>query len=1031
MSFFQNLSLKVKLPLILMGLTALAMGISGYFHIVGSYASVRAANDIQMAATRDARVRQVEDLIARIDSDIRSFAASQEAQQALRGLNRSWRNMSAEEREDIRMLYGRNNPFPLGQRAQLSDADDRSEYSLTHAMSHSQMLGFMQSLNYGDLLMINPEGDVIYSVQKRDDFGVNLREGATASSPLAEVFAQISTQSGAAEPVFVDVTPYAPNSGLPTAFIAQRLVNVRGDTRGIMVLELPIASIQAVIDRPAGLGDMGEAYLLGPDGVFRTAPRVNELDGPYYEAAAAGGLLSIVQADAGGMMEGGGTWYTEATTAYAPVQVWNRTWTLVVEKSLSEVLAPAVAIRNFTLAEMGLVQIAIFGMGLLFARSLSAPLGRVIQALRDTAEGDLTGAVPDAGRKDEIGHIATALKALREALLMGQSAARDAQYKGAAFDQSSAAMMITDENRVITYINPAAQTLLAQHQEAWARNGTIIDPETLVGRGFDALYPCAELDTRFDDNATVSAQISLGQVRLSLNIGRIVASETGEHTGYIVEWKDVTETLRSATIIQAIEASQSMFEVDLEGAVISANANMLTAVGVSSWDALRTAFAQPMADIPDGAIPLMEAVQKAQQGETVSGTTVCLTTDARILWLSGSINPVLEPDGTVSRVVGMLDDVTTQRETQWQATKEREAQQAEQDLVVERLGVGLNGLAEGDLQISINDPFSSDYEKLRLDFNSTSSRLCSAMKDVRSNAESIRGEVADISNAAADLSARTETQAATLEQTAAAIEELTASVQSAAEGATAANDVVRAAKENAEESGVVVTKAVSAMGAISSSSSKISKIINVIDDIAFQTNLLALNAGVEAARAGEAGRGFAVVASEVRALAHRSSEAAKEINGLISESAKQVSHGVDLVGKAGVALEEIVGFVTDISEHVGNIELSAKEQSSGLNEINTSMGQLDQVTQQNAAMFEETTAASQSLNSEADTLLNLIQHFRIDGALDASSSGGGSLDQMPRTNAEVTNAGVLSPVAHGAVALSWDQGQDLDDWQEF
>ena len=1036
MSLFKNLSLKVKLPLVLMGLTALAMGVSGYFHFVSAYGSVRDANMIQLTATRDARVRQVEDLIARIDSDIRSFAASQEAQQALRGLNRSWNNMSQEERAAVRALYGRDNPFPMAQRAQLSDADDRSEYSLTHAMSHAQMQGFMQSLNYGDLLMINPEGEVIYSVQKRDDFGINL--GDARGSPLAEVFEQISAQTGPASPVFIDVTPYEPNGGLPTAFIAQRLVNVRGDTRGVMVLELPLDAIQAVIDRPTGLGQTGEAYLLGADGVFRTAPRVNDRQSPYYETHAEASFWETIQQAESGAIEGAGTWYDQATIAFATVAVWNRTWTLAVEKSLQEVLAPAVAIRNFTLIEMAIVQVVIFGMSWLFARSLSGPLGRVIQALRKTANGDLISDVPDMDRRDEIGQIASALGDLRGDLAAGQSAARNAQFKGAAFDQSSAAMMITDEDRIVTYINPAAEALIVQHQEAWARTGFVFAIADIVGTRLDALYPCDDIEPNFADTSTVSMHVELGQTRLRLNIGRIVDPDSGQSTGYIAEWTDVTETLRSATILKAIEASQAVFEMDTDGQVISANANMLNAANVCSLndflEILNSAADSPTHD----ATVLVESAMKAGQGETLSGTFVCQKADGSTLWLAGSLNPVLEVDGTISRVVAILDDVSTQRIAQSQAEKERKEMQAQQDLVVDQLGVGLNRLAEGDLQATIKDTFGAHYEKLRLDFNSASSRLSKAMQDVRTNAESIRGEVAEISNAAADLSTRTEKQAATLEETAAAIEEITASVVSAAEGATAANSVVSTAKDNAEQSGLVVTEAVSAMGVISSSSSKMSKIISVIDDIAFQTNLLALNAGVEAARAGDAGRGFAVVASEVRSLAHRSSEAAKEINDLISESSKQVSHGVDLVGKAGTALEDIVGFVTNISEHVSDIEHSAKEQSAVLSEINTSMGQLDQVTQQNAALFEETTAASQSLNSDADTLLQLIQHFQIDNAvspLQASTTA----QSLPTEMSDTTTATQF----RDAVPVSSNQPKkvvgagplnlqdDLDDWREF
>jgi methyl-accepting chemotaxis protein len=246
--------------------------------------------------------------------------------------------------------------------------------------------------------------------------------------------------------------------------------------------------------------------------------------------------------------------------------------------------------------------------------------------------------------------------------------------------------------------------------------------------------------------------------------------------------------------------------------------------------------------------------------------------------------------------------------------------------------------------------------------------------------ETVQGDAREIASASDNLSRRTEHQAATLEETAAALAEITAAVNSAAEAARNALGVVTEARGNAESSGRVVEEAVAAMGEISQSSRQISRIVSVIDDIAFQTNLLALNAGVEAARAGDAGRGFAVVASEVRALAQRSSEAAREIGGLISASGRHVEKGVDLVGEAGEALRRIATSVNGISDHVANIVHSAQEQSASLNEVNGSMTQLDQVTQQNAAMFEETSAASQSLMSQAEALAAQMARFKVGDA---------------------------------------------------
>ena len=332
--------------------------------------------------------------------------------------------------------------------------------------------------------------------------------------------------------------------------------------------------------------------------------------------------------------------------------------------------------------------------------------------------------------------------------------------------------------------------------------------------------------------------------------------------------------------------------------------------------------------------------------------------------------------------------------------KKAEGRDAELKRVVEELSSHLAHLAQGRLNVQIDDAFPEEYEGLRKDFNETVTTLNQIVGAVVETSSSIRNGAAEISQASDDLSHRTESQAATLEETAAALDELTASVRSAAEGARAVEKTMDDARQEAENSDEVVQNAVTAMTEIEQSSNSISQIISVIDDIAFQTNLLALNAGVEAARAGEAGRGFAVVASEVRALAQRSSDAAMEIKTLIGDSAKQVERGVDLVGKAGGALQSIVAQVSQISKQVSEIAEGAVEQSTGLGEINVGVTQLDKVTQQNAAMVEEATAAGHLLKADAVKLAQLMQHF---SASDENPAGGAEL-----------------PTAHG------DSGSDMD-----
>lgn len=313
----------------------------------------------------------------------------------------------------------------------------------------------------------------------------------------------------------------------------------------------------------------------------------------------------------------------------------------------------------------------------------------------------------------------------------------------------------------------------------------------------------------------------------------------------------------------------------------------------------------------------------------------------------------------------------------------RAALQQEQHDVVQHLSTGLMRLSRGDFSKPIETEFSGSHEQLRHSFNRIIETLSGTVSQVIIASSSIRNGAAEISQASDDLSHRTESQAATLEQTAAALDQMTTSVKAAAEGARSVEATMQEAKSEASDSGAVVDNAVAAMNAIAESSKHIGQIITVIDDIAFQTNLLALNAGVEAARAGgEAGRGFAVVAAEVRSLAARSSEAAMEIKDLIGTSSEQVGHGVEMVGKAGQALNSIVERVNEISDLISGITEGAMEQSTGLAEINIGVTQLDQVTQKNAAMVEQSTAAGHMLKADAINLAEVVAGFQIKDGID-------------------------------------------------
>lgn len=308
----------------------------------------------------------------------------------------------------------------------------------------------------------------------------------------------------------------------------------------------------------------------------------------------------------------------------------------------------------------------------------------------------------------------------------------------------------------------------------------------------------------------------------------------------------------------------------------------------------------------------------------------------------------------------------------------------EQSQVTAILGEALLAIADGKLTHDLEEPFPEEYETLRENFNRVVANMRAAMSQVAETSDRIRLGADEMTRASDDLARRTEQQAATLEQTAASLDVLSGSIRATADGAHDLTETVREANTLVDENSEVMRKAVEAMSSIEKSSSRIGEIVDMIDEIAFQTNILALNAGVEAARAGEAGRGFAVVASEVRGLAERASDAARQIGQLVDAASQEVRAGVQLVEKSGGTLDSVVEKVSAILELIGNITTGAEDQANGVVEINSAMSELDRVTQQNAAMAEEASAATQMLFGDTARLTELVSAFQIDTAARAA-----------------------------------------------
>ncbi len=493
--------------------------------------------------------------------------------------------------------------------------------------------------------------------------------------------------------------------------------------------------------------------------------------------------------------------------------------------------------------------------------------------------------------------------------------------------------------------------------------------------------------------------------------------------------KLVARLEEAALILEALNRSQIGISYSPDGYVVEVNANFLSVFGYTQAEVIGKHHRIFVAPDYAGSQEYRDFWQKLNAGKAVSGRFKCVHKDGGVIWVRAAYDPVLDRTGRVMKVVEFAQNITSNIEAE--ETQAREKQKADQELihVTTALAAHLERLAMGDLTSDMNEEVADGYKQLKDNYNRARETLRMSLLAVSDASDIIRRGSGEISSASDALSRRTEQQAASLEETAAALDQISATLKRSSEGTQVVAASMNTAKEEAVKSGQTILNAVNAMTKIASSSTHIAQIVGVIDEIALQTNLLALNAGVEAARAGDAGRGFAVVASEVRALALRCSGAAKEIKDLITASSRDVDAGQKLVNAAGSALTGIVTVITDLDQLIADIALSAKEQATGLSEVNTAVNQMDQVTQQNAAMVEETNAAASNLQREAETMDNLVHRFEL---------GGNKRDNAPASAVSIHSP----PAARKPVKLKPRQEEKVasakvtvsagaDDWDEF
>jgi methyl-accepting chemotaxis protein len=610
------------------------------------------------------------------------------------------------------------------------------------------------------------------------------------------------------------------------------------------------------------------------------------------------------------------------------------------------------------------------------ARGIVKPLSEAMNVAERIRDGKLDNAI-DTDAQDETGRLLGTLDSMQGALRARDE--KDADYRGqiAAIDRAQAVIEFGMDGTVREVNENFVRAMGYSRAEVIGKHHSMfLDPVSAASADYRAFW--SKLNRGESEVGTFKRAAQGGrEVWLQASYNPI-PDASGKPFKVVKYASDVTAQMaRNADVegqLAAIDRGQAVIEFDMDGTVRKANDNFALVMGYTSAEVAgkhHSMFVEPA--FAAGA-EYRASWARLNRGESEHGTFKRIAKGGREVWISASYNPIPDANGKPFKVVKHATDVTATMLAQ------RELQKA-----VEQTQDAVKYAIDGDLTHRIPmDSKSGDLELLCRGVNSLLESTSDLVKRVKNAVSQVHSGAAEISKGNSNLSQRTEEQASSLEETASSMEEMTSTVKQTADNAGQANQLAMAARQQAEKGGSVVSAAVTAMNGINAQSKKIADIIGVIDEIAFQTNLLALNAAVEAARAGEQGRGFAVVATEVRNLAGRSATAAKEIKALIQDSVAKVGEGSQLVDESGKTLEEIVSAVKKVTDIVAEIAAASREQSAGIEQVNRAVMQMDETTQQNAALVEEAAAASQAIVEQAQALTAMVAQYNV-GSPDESA----------------------------------------------
>lgn len=1054
--YMSNSSLRVKLSLFFVALIAITLALGFWiYRITVETTEYEVKNNL--TALLEAKETNLRTYLDSIEDDLLAVGENPFTHDALRDFGQGWEDFGETANYKLQQLYVQNNDFGEGQRDKFYSAGDGSLYSIAHQKYHSWFRSFLKRKGYYDIYLFDAAGNLIYTVFKESDYATNIVSGRWNNTALAEAFNQAINTRRKNSISFVDFTGYEPIDGEAASFIATPLFSEEGITIGVLAFQMPANNINKIMNQSAGLGETGEAYIVGSDFLMRTDSRF-EGGTMLRREVRTENVKHALEGESGILPHTFDYRGKEIFSVFRSFQYQGTNWALLADMETGELMRPVERIRGVILMSLASIIVVSALIIMLTTRIITLPVLRMTKMMSEIARGELETEMIEIDRRDEIGEMAEALGMLKKSAL-------EAIRIKSATDNAQTNVLVTDDDYNIVYLNGAICEMFAANEDELKKQMPQLDITKIIGSNLD-IFEDVQLFERDLLEALEKSRIEevrIGNLTFNLSVSPILTM--GKRVGTMIEWEDRTEELaraweekrvadRNLRIRIALDnASTNVMVTDKNFDIVYVNAALIDMFSSVEEDLTNAIAAFTVKDIIGSNIRLFYGDDEEQHKildrlTTISGQNLKLGEHDFRLTLSPVKGEDGERLGTVVEWQDQTGELAVKREIEevvsaaevGDYTKVISLDGKEGFMLAMSKGINnitsttreatddlvqvLSHIAQGNLTERIEGNYSGIFGLLQVSSNTTAEKLTNIVTHVTRTAREVALASTELSGSSDDLSLRTEAQASSLEETAATVEQLSVTVRQNSESAQKASELAAQSRDAAVKGGGVAEEAVEAMSALEASSQKISDIISVIDDLAFQTNLLALNAAVEAARAGEAGKGFAVVAEEVRTLAQRSAQASDEIKGLIMSSNDQVKTGVELVNEAGTALSEIVNSVKQVASIVSEIASASTEQAQGIDEVNGAIARMDDVTQQNASLVQQSTAAARHLEQQSAEMQRLMSFFTI-GALDEEGDIDISVAKPLRQRSKALSSGSLLP------DVEEEKFNDDADWAQF